>query len=164
MRCSSYSIKFIILYLIYYNFIFLLKFSVIARHETISSLVMNLLQFVKQIASSSFLLFTMTSIESLVEECDATMIHHKTNAGNQKIPVVKRRNRSYIVNVCSAQKTTTSCSTAAYALSTSCFLTNSGSISTPKPGPVGTFTAPFTLFNGDVLHSYTTSVLKPLNS
>lgn len=37
-------------------------------------------------------------------------------------------------------------------------------MSTPDPEPVGTFTTPFTLFNGEVLHSKAISVFNPLNS
>ena len=48
--------------------------------------------------------------------------------------------------------------------STVCFLMNAGSISMPDPGPVGTVTTPFSVFNEDVLHSNGTSSLRPLNS
>ena len=47
---------------------------------------------------------------------------------------------------------------------TVCFLMNAGSISMPEPGPVGTTTTPFSVFNVDVLHSNGTSWLSPLNS
>ena len=46
----------------------------------------------------------------------------------------------------------------------SCFLTKSGSIFTPIPGPVGTFIFPLSTFNGDVGHSKITDVSRPLNS
>ena len=45
-----------------------------------------------------------------------------------------------------------------------CFLTHSGSKSTPNPGPVGTLIFPSTTFNGEVLHSNRTCVCRPLNS
>lgn len=51
-----------------------------------------------------------------------------------------------------------------YPLTASCFLMKSGSISTPKPGPVGTLIFPSTTVRGDVLHSNFTFVFNPLNS
>lgn len=51
-----------------------------------------------------------------------------------------------------------------YATTTACFLTNPGSNSMPRPGPVGTVTTPPSVFSDDVLHSNGTSSLKPLNS
>ena len=51
-----------------------------------------------------------------------------------------------------------------YAITTACFLTNPGSNSMPRPGPVGTVTTPSSVFSDDVLHSNGTSSLKPLNS
>ena len=45
-----------------------------------------------------------------------------------------------------------------------CFLTQSGSKSTPNPGPVGTLIFPPTTCKGEVLHSNRTFVCSPLNS
>ena len=51
-----------------------------------------------------------------------------------------------------------------YSLTAWCFLTHSGSMSTPNPGPVGTLIFPLTTCKGDVLHSNRTFVRSPLNS
>jgi len=45
-----------------------------------------------------------------------------------------------------------------------CFATQSGSKSTPNPGPVGTLIFPFAIFNVEVLHSYRMFAPTSLNS